>query len=262
MRWSTVAAVVLCLPAASCGSSPAKGTDAGIDLGGVDLGVDGTGPDGTTTGDTVQINGSVHNIRNTRIAGARVCIVDHPEIACATADASGNYTLTMPAWTTEVDIAFNVTAAGYLGFTGLVHEMPGSVTWLSAELYDDASATTLMNQAGFTYPAGGKAFVQLSVLKDSGGSAEGVSVSSSPAGAGPVYFDKNGKADLTLTAVTTNPYLLFGALAPGSIEITVSDAACMPVGLATDAWVSAKPNSIAGKTAPDSMTTMTVRCQF
>jgi hypothetical protein len=36
----------------------------------------------------------------------------------------------------------------------------------------------------------------------------------------------------------------------------------MPPGLATDAWVSAKPNSIAGQTAPDSMTTMTVRCQY
>jgi len=263
MRWSTVAGAVLWLSAVGCGSSPAKGTDAGIDLGGVDLGIDGTGADGPTTGDTVQVHGTVSEATNARrIAGARVCIVDRPEIPCVTTDTNGQYTLTMPAWTAEVDLAFNVTAAGHLGFTGLVHEMPGSVTWLSAELYDDAGATTLMNQAGFAYPAGGKAFVAVSVFKASGGAAEGRTVSSSPAGAGPVYFDKTGKADPTLTATTTNPYLLLGSLAPGSVEITVSDAACMPAGLATGAWASSKPNTVAGKTAPDSMTDMTVICQF
>jgi hypothetical protein len=65
-----------------------------------------------------------------------------------------------------------------------------------------------MNQAGFAYPAGGKALVQLSVFRGSRGAAEGLTVSSSPAGAG------------------------------------------------------LKPNTIAGKTAPDSMTNMTVICQF
>src|SRR5262245_3164813 len=183
MRWSTtVTGVVLWLSAVGCGSSPAKGTDAGIDLG-IDLGVDMAGTDGPTTGNTVQATGSVHNVKNARIAGARVCIVDHPEIACATADASGNYTLTVPASTTPVDIAFNVTAAGYLGFTGLVHQIPGSAIWPSAELYDDASATTLMNQAGFTYPAAGTACAGLTVLNNSVGAAEGVTVSSAPAGA-------------------------------------------------------------------------------
>ncbi len=266
VRWSTLAGAVLWLSAVGCGSTPAKTTDAGIDLGGVDLGIDlgldGVGTDSPTTADTVQVHGTVSESTNARrIAGARVCIVDRPEIPCVTTDTNGQYTLTMPAWTAEVDIAFNVTAPGHLGFTGLVHEMPGTVTWLSAQLYDDAGATTLMNQAGFAYPASGKAFVALSVFKASGGAAEGRTVSSSPAGAA-VYFDKTGKADPTLTAITTNAYLLLGNLAPGSIEITVSDAACMPAGLATGAWASSKPNTVAGKTAPDSMTDMTVICQF
>jgi len=235
----------------------------------MDAGTDG-GLDGTTIVDAVQdtmentvlVHGTVSEATNARrIAGARVCIVDRPEIPCATTDANGAYDLTMPAWTAEVDIAFNVTAAGHLGFTGLVHEMPGSVTWLSAQLYDDAGATNMLAKAGFTYPAGGKAFVALSVFKGSGGAAEGLTVSSSPAGT-PVYFDKNGSPDPTLTAITTNAYLLIGNLAPGLVEITLSDPKCMPTGLATGGWASSKPNTIAGKTAPDSMTDMTVICQF
>jgi hypothetical protein len=236
--------------------------DAGLDTG-IDARLDGD-TDATTTGDTVQIKNSVRKIpNNTPLVGARVCIVDRPEIACVTTDANGAYTLTMPAWTAPADIAFNVTAAGYLGFTGLVHETPGSVTWLSAELYDDTGATQyLTTRAGFTYPAAGKAFVQVAVFRQSGGAAQGLTVTISPPGVGPVYLDKNGIPDPTLTAITTDGYLLFANLTPGPVEITFSDPACTPAPVATDGWVSSKPNAVAGKTAPDSMTNIVAICPF
>jgi hypothetical protein len=158
----------------------------------------------------------------------------------------------------------NVTAAGHLGFTGLVHEAAdGSVTWFrSVTLLSDAQATTLAGQAGFTYPAGGKAFVEMSIFRASGGAFVGETATISPgSGTGPVYADTTGTPTPALTGVTSNGYLYFGGLTPGKIEITAGGAACTPAPLTVDAWTDTKASSIAGETAADSMTQMTLICQ-
>jgi hypothetical protein len=218
---------------------------------------------GPSTADIVQLSGTVLEIKGgAPIAGAQICIVDRPEIPCAISLDDGSYALPMPAWTTPVDIAFSVKAAGHLGATGLVHENPGSVVWLSPPLFDDMAAADLMNHAGFAYPAGGKAFVMLAVFKAAGGAQEGLTASSSPAGdKGPVYMNPVGIPDPTLAGITSNGYALFGDLEPGPLEITVSGTSCSPAPFVTLEWVDTKPHTVAGLTVADSMTDIVVICQ-
>ncbi len=210
------------------------------------------------TATVVQATGAVP------LANAQVCIVDHAEIPCAHTDGSGSYTIALPAWTTTLPIAINITATGYLGFTGLVTEGPVGVTWIDqVPLRTTADATTLLaTQAGFTYPASGKAFVMLSIFHQSGGAYVGATATLSPAsGFGPVYVAADGTPTPSLTAVSTDGYLLFGGLTPGRLEITVGSGACTPVALAAEAWSDTKPSTIAGETSPDSMTQMAIICE-
>jgi len=201
------------------------------------------------------------------IPGASVCILDHPEIACATTDAAGAYTIALPEIGAGLDIAANVTAAGFLGDTGLVHEgeqQSGAVgvAWFSTNLRADAAAVDLLStHAGFTYPAAGKGFVLLSVFHQGGGAFAGQTVALSPAsGSGPVYADPSGNPDPSLSAITSNGYALFGGLTPGKIEITATGATCTPVSTVGGMWTSTTPHTIAGAVAADSITRMSITC--
>lgn len=248
-KWlSNVAGSVLLLAAAGC--SPSEHTMA-----------PGAGPEpdgGPTPVKTVQVTSTVAELNGgAPIAGARICIVDRPEIPCATSGDDGSYTLSMPAWTTEVDLAYNVSAAGHLGDTELVHETPDGVQWgpIPLYLYDDATAAAeLMNPAGFAYPTAGRGLVLLWVS-----GAPGM-VSSAPAGTGPVYLDQTGTPDPTLIGPASNSYALLGNLDPGPIEISASDTSCVPAVFPVQTWADAKPATIAGVTVTNSITRMALAC--
>ena len=253
-KWPLIVGeAVLLLAAASCtASDPAAGP----------------AQDGSASiAETVQLTGTVveHN-GGGAIAGARICVVDRSDIPCATSGTDGSYTISIPTWTTDVDFALNATAAGHLGFTWLLHESPGNASWPAMQqLYDDAAATDLMNHAGFTYPAGGKGFVMLSVYRQGeGGGAPGLTVSSSPAGAEAVYLDPTGIPDPAVTALTSDGYALLGNVEPGPIEISVSDTSCTQTFLMNGGyfgmWADAKPATIAGVTVADSITQMNMVC--
>jgi len=253
-KWSlSVGGLGLWLAAASCtASGPAPGA--------------GPAPDGSSSSaEAVQFTAKVVE-RNggAAIPGARICVVDLSDIPCATSASDGSYTISMPVWTTDVDFAFNATAAGHLGSTWLLHEAPGDASWPTVQqLYDDAAATDLMSHAGFAGPGGGKGSVLLSVYRASQGAA-GMTVTSSPAGGGPVYLDPTGTPDPALTGLTTDGYALLGNLAPGPIEITVSDTSCTQTFLTNGSyfgmWADAKPATIAGVTVADSITQMNMVC--
>ena len=189
------------------------------------------------------------------IAGATICLVDHPAVPCATTDPDGNYTLALPAWTTDVDLAFTETAPGYLGLTGLVHENTRGVAWLSMPLWSDARAAAFMAQAGFTYPAMDKAFVLFYA-------SVGRTVSMQPApGEGPVYLDAAaGNPDPTLASTTSEGYGVFGAVEPGRIELTSSSTACVDGPLGTMAWPDPNPSTAAGVAVAGTMTEMVLPC--
>lgn len=211
------------------------------------------------------------------IAGARICVVDHPDIMCATSGTDGTYTLSIPAWTTAVDFALNVTATSHLGVTELVHLVPnraGGQQYPSQRLFDDATAAELLNQAGFAYPydPDGNALVLLTVWRQSAptGPATGMTVSSSPSGAGAVYLDATGVPDPTLTSISSYGQALLGNLRPGAIEVTVSETSCTPASYWTaengdvsyfGMWADAKPATVAGVTVAGSITQVEIYCQ-
>jgi hypothetical protein len=204
----------------------------------------------------------------TPIAGAKVCILDnldHLEMACATTDDNGAYTIALPPIGPSLsELAVSVTATGYLGYTGLLFEEASEHAWpTSVPLMDDTGATALLHtQAGFEYPSPGAAFVYLSVFHGSGGADVGVTASVAPAASQPpVYIDATGTLDPTLTSLTSDGYMWFGGVVPGDIEITVSDTSCIPVQNLLGSWNDSKPNTIAGAATANSYTQMYVICQ-
>jgi hypothetical protein len=236
-----------------CGDAASNTPDAGADA----PTVDASPPPVMVSGTVVEAAGSAP------LVGARVCILDAPAIPCAITDAKGAYQIALPHWTTDLDVAVNVTAAGHLGFTGLTHQNANGVVWFGEiPLMDDAAATAMLQaQAGFAYPAPGKAFVQFSVFHASGGAATGATATLSPAsGSGPVYAQPSGTLDPTLAAVTTNGYLMFGEVTPGKLSITVASVPCTPAVLGVDAWADPTPSTVAGEAAANSMTRMTAIC--
>jgi hypothetical protein len=247
-HWRRAALLTVLLAAVGCTSSNPGGPAAGAG--------------GTSGADVRIITSTVADYHGgAPLAGARVCVVGHPEIPCATSGADGTYVMTVTEPTTDRDLAVNVTAAGYLGGTALLHETAGELTWATPSLFDDAAAAALLTPAGIAYPSGGKGVVLLSVWGRSGGAALGVTVSSAPAGGAPVYLDQTGTPDPTLSGITSDGYVLLGNLQPGPIEITVSDGSCAPAVFAAEAWPDAKPATISGVTVADSLTEMVVACQ-
>jgi hypothetical protein len=233
-----------------CGSSSGKNTNA--DASPVDAVVQRT-----ATGTIIAAEGSGV------IVGASVCIVGDASIPCATSDGSGSYTIGLPDVTTQPQVAVNVTAAGFLGFTGLLTENTEGVLWFSQiPLFDNADATAqIMTPAGFTYPSTDTAFIQASVFLGSGGAAVGATVTVSPAGdTGAVYASGSGTPEPSLQAVTSDGYLWFGGLTPGGFDLTVAGVACTPATLSDEEWPSALANSVSGVTVADSMTQVTIVC--
>ena len=240
-----------------CSNAASNAPDAGADAP-ADAVIDASRPPVTVSGTVVDAAGSAP------LAGARVCLLDTPAIPCATTDAKGAYQIALPPWTTELDLAVNVTADGHLGFTGLTHQNANGVAWFpEIALLDDATATArLQAQAGFAYPAPGKAFVLFSVFRASGGAAAGATATLSPdSGSGRVYVQPSGTLDPTLAAITTNGYLMFGEVTPGKIAITVDGVPCTPAALGVDAWADPTPSTVSGVAAANSMTRMTAICQ-
>jgi hypothetical protein len=256
-----VAAAVVCV---GCGST---GTEVPLDAG-ADAGSDG-GTDAGADAGWFTISGLViENGDGGPIANARVCLVEEPSLPCGVSGGDGRYTLAVPRWHDATEVAFNITAEGHLGFTDLVRE-PGSdspfggVIWPSqVALLDDTSAVRLFfGSAGMVYPAQQTGFVLASVFRSAGGGMAGQTVSITPAaGAGPVYLDPAGKPDPALQGVTSNGYLLFGAVPAGPVEITTAGAACDPVAVSTGMWKSARSGSVAGVVVAGSMTEFGIIC--
>ncbi|HEX7844137.1 MAG TPA: hypothetical protein VF469_41965 [Kofleriaceae bacterium] len=196
------------------------------------------------------------------IVGGRTCILDHPEIACGTTDITGSYTMALPQSLQGVDFAESFTAAGYLGAVHLAGagSFPGIILTGTALMSDASAAKLLQQQAGFSYPAIDRGFVLLSVFFATGGAVVGASVAATPSpDVAPVYFDTSGP-NLTLTATTTDGYLLLGGLPPGRIDISISGATCAPFEHSFDGWEPAAPYAIAGEVAAGSLTKIFAVC--
>lgn len=203
-KWCSLAAVLV----TSCGGSGSK-PDARPADAPVDVAVDAT---------PVALSGTVTDGVQP-LYGARVCIVGHPEVACATTAPDGTWALSDVF--VGADTAISYTATGALGLVSLSSkDLPGAIWFVTAALQPDAQATTLLaTQAGFTYPDAANGFFRVHVA-----GAAGTTVTLAPSsGHGPVYTQSDGTPDPSLTATSTagsGSLAYFGNLAPGTYTLS------------------------------------------
>jgi hypothetical protein len=190
------------------------------------------------------------------IPRAKVCVLDHPELACATTDPEGSFTLTPPGPDSPEPFAISFTAAGYLG-----RVRPAGHTWWPSGtgLRSDAWAEAFARQAGFTYPPQGTGFIEMK-LSD-GGTSRGLvgatATLSSGAGAGrrPIYADPAGRPDPSLTSTSSSGIVFFGEVTPGQATVAVQPpAGTCDNRFVTGVWPATGPNSLQLAVAPDSLT--------
>ncbi|MGE5186271.1 MAG: hypothetical protein ACM31C_29655 [Acidobacteriota bacterium] len=201
----------------------------------------------------VAMSGTVTDGQNP-LAQAHVCLVGHPEVACATTAADGTWTLVdvFP----EDDVAISYTASGYLGTVSLSSKDGAGVVWLAtAPLATDAQATQLLaTEAGFAYPDAANGFFRVHVE-----GVVGATVTLAPAGGGgPVYTRSDGTPDPSLAATastTSNSLVYFGNLAPGAYTLTAfaTGKACYD-----RPQNSPTPQPIAGDWAPSGVGTIRI----
>ncbi len=158
------------------------------------------------------------------IGGASICMRALEGSPCTSTDSTGDYSFvvippSVPTNVTEVTTANNHLGAVFVaGWTQVEGSWSSDVT-----LLPDAAATTLLQtQAGFTYPVTDTGFVEIFVGNGAAGmAAVGATATLSPAAA-PVYFDETNTPTPALTSTTSSGRILWGNLAPGIYEITVT----------------------------------------
>lgn len=238
--------------------SCAEGGGSGLNDAGVDAG----------PREVIKLFGSVYEAKRVGpeprfIAGAKVCILDHPEIGCATTDAQGEYTMTFPAFASSTLFIMHFTAAGHLGSL-----LPASYTstpefvstsWRGGvPLWADDEAREMAAKAGFTYPAPNTGFIELRLLGGLGSDIiDGVTATLTPSsGTGPIYASASGDPDPSLTQTVASNFIRFGNVAPGPVTITVNPGArtCSLPDKTSGAWPSNVPNTLPLVVAAGSIT--------
>lgn len=232
-----------------------------------DAGVGGNDAGDAGEREVIRLRGAVYEAQGgpgtQPIRGAKVCILDHPEIACASTDSEGEYTMAFPAFASSTLFVMHFTAAGHLGSVrpATYESTPEQVStsWPGGvPLYSDEWAKTMAMKAGFTYPAQGSGFIRLRL---SGGLASeiisGVTASLSPAsGTGPIYADPSNDPDPSLTATVASNLVLFGNVAPGPVTITVNagNKTCNTPEKIIGAWPASRPDTLPVLVAAGAMT--------
>ena len=151
------------------------------------------------------------------IEGATVCAYTQPDLPCATTNAVGEFELSGLAPRSEA--AITVTATGHrsavLPFVTDERPVRPSLALEPVEVVDARDASTGAS------PAPGTGSVGFVAVGASGGLA-GVSVTVTPAGAGPYYVDADRSLDTGLTATSERGFGFVLGLPPGVADLRFS----------------------------------------
>lgn len=168
------------------------------------------------------------------IAGARVCVLEHDEIPCATTDASGFYQLDCAP---VGDAAISFEADGFARGVWLWAGMPGEAyTDLDVSLARDAENTGYLAAAGMVYPDGVSSLI---TIVPTGNVAGLTAHLRSGAGEGAFYsVDQGGRIDPAMTSIAASGELAFFVAEPwtGWLELEVElvpadpSATCAQIG--------------------------------
>lgn len=196
------------------------------------------------------------------IANARVCVIDHPEIPCATTNSVGFYVLEC-APLGDAGITFE--AEGFATGVWLWRGAEGDAQDLSVALARDEENTNYLAPTGFTYPDGASALVTI----DPVGRAAGLSaVQRSGSGEGPFFSaDEAGRVDPTASSLASESELMFFLAQPiegwSEIEIELLPPAGVSCAQLDGAWAArdGTPGVVRVPVRAGWETVIWVRCQ-
>jgi hypothetical protein len=264
MLRKSMGVLILALAATTsgCGSNAAAQTD-GSDAGAHD---DGPSPTPTTWTGSVYEAKSAEDGGTIPIVNGRVCLLDHPEVACSGTDTSGKWSIELPPADGMAQYAITFSASQHLGYTSFGTVSPGSTitsSWPSGVgLEADDWAINLATQAGFTYPAQGTAFVDVRLLNGSPRGLDGATVTLSSAAKGPVYENTMLALDPSLTSTSAEGVAWFGNVPPGEFTVTVhsTTATCTTQGI-EGLWPEVASNVVKAEVGPDTMVRVEMFCR-
>jgi hypothetical protein len=196
------------------------------------------------------------------IAGVRVCVLDHPEIPCATTSAAGYYELAC-APVGEAAISFESTeySTGVWLWNGEVN-----VTHALSVLLETPEGNTIyFASTGVAYPDGMSGLLTMTFTGNAGGLTARLR---SGEGRGPFYtINEGGQLSPTATELeSASEFAFFIARpAPGwnEIEVELNPGAGIVCGHPDGIWQArdATPNVIRMPIQTGSETVVSVRCQ-
>lgn len=169
------------------------------------------------------------------IAGARVCVLDHPEIPCATSNAEGFYAL---GCAPVGDAAISFEADGFASGVWLWRGVAGDAIDLSVLLARESENTGYLSPTGVRYPDGSSALVTI----DANGAVEGMTARlRSGSGEGAFYSaDDGGRIDPSATFLEDETELVFFVARPwegwSELEVEILPPAGRRCGQVDGAW--------------------------
>jgi hypothetical protein len=189
-----------------------------------------------------------------RLAGVKVCVYQHPEIACVTSAADGTFTLEGLAPLTNLILTFDKT--GYAKASKSIQTASTDMQITTPiDMFAEGSIDKTVDGGALDSTKGSVFFFTIGPVP---GSADqnafqglaGATVTIAPVkGSGPFYIGKNGKTiDKALTQTLSGTGYFYN-LDPGDYTLTFDDSAvdCEPISLGASAWgipVPATPHSV------------------
>jgi hypothetical protein len=198
------------------------GGDLAARLGG-DLGsdVDGGSNGDMTAAPTVNCAGKVVDLATgTAIAGATVCVYQHPELPCTTSDATGNFIEAMPQ---NAKTGFLIDATNYASILWPFQTGTTPLTVPVVLTMSSTSATqTFYAAASATYPQPNQGFLRVRFIIGTDitkGNSNSTASLVPSGGMGPLFASTSGAYDGSLTKSSSSGWLRFADLATGAFEV-------------------------------------------
>ena len=179
----------------------------------------------------------------TPVAAAKLCVHDRADMACATTDGEGAFSLQIPP---DQEFALELTAPDYAPTIEAVTPKTKDTKNWTFGLRRLATVRPRYAVFGATYPDAATGFVVARALGPQGSATgiDGVEMAIEPkSGAGPFFFSPNSDPDPARHATSTFATGLFANVAPGIVEVSFDPAGltCSP---AFGGWASTKPNTV------------------
>jgi hypothetical protein len=181
---------------------------------------------------TIRLNGTTKLAGTIPLPGAKVCIHEHPEIACATSNDDSAFAFDVPA---NKELALTVDAPGaakiVVPITTNTKEMTRNIVFDKLE-----SIQEHYRAFGAKYPDEATGFVlvrtEVPGNQDVYQGLEGLEATMLPtSGSGPFYFDANGTPNPARKSTSSWSSVVFANTTSGVAEIGLGPAAitCVPI---------------------------------